>query len=119
VFLAHVTTVMHARVNWANSPQLITPRSKSSSAAAGTAARRSGPGELVARRGLALIPERARQARAHQDRQADHALARAQVVVVRDLSPRQRMDQVPEMGLICEPKHDGPHEQPSRLKVER
>ena len=42
VLLARVTTVMGARVNWANSPQLLSPRSKSSSAAAGTAARRSG-----------------------------------------------------------------------------
>ena len=84
------------------------------------------PGALVARRGLALIPERAGQARAHQGRQAEHPLAQAQVVVVRHLSQCQRMEQLPELGLICEPQHDVPREQPSPLadnphdyKVER
>jgi hypothetical protein len=81
------------------------------------ARRPRGPaGALVMRRVLALIPERAGQARAHQDRQAEHPPAQARIVVVRDLSQRQRMDQFPELGLICEPKHRVPREQPSRLE---
>jgi hypothetical protein len=70
---------------------------------------------LVVRRGLALIPQRAGQARAHPDRYAEHLPAQAQVVVRRDLSQHQRVGQVPEMGLICEPQHGVPREQPSRL----
>jgi hypothetical protein len=72
--LAHVTTVMRASVNWANSSTVDDVPIEEQQRSGRHGGQEIWLGALVARRGPALISDR-RGRRAYQDRQAEHPLA--------------------------------------------